>query len=124
VSVNPEPESDPETVKTTAAAWANWSQVRDSSQPGTDQLSQDQVSQNQTSDEPSSQPHPFDAPESGQPEAAAMAAAAGAEQSGSEATSTTPERNPEDVASIVDSVLAGLRPRLMEEISRKMSEKK
>jgi hypothetical protein len=28
-----------------------------------------------------------------------------------------------DVASIVDSVLAGLRPRIMEEITRKMAEK-
>jgi hypothetical protein len=31
---------------------------------------------------------------------------------------------PVDVASIVESVLANLRPKLMEEISRKMAEKK
>jgi len=35
-----------------------------------------------------------------------------------------PAENPSDVASIVDSVLADLRPRLMAEITRKMAEKK
>ena len=49
-----------------------------------------------------------------------MAVAAGAEQLAQEAT---PD-NPADVASIVDSVLADLRPRLMAEITRKMAEKK
>jgi hypothetical protein len=52
-----------------------------------------------------------------------MAAAAGAEQM-LQAAATESNRNPADVASIVDSVLADLRPKLMEEISRKMAEKK
>ena len=52
-----------------------------------------------------------------------MAVAAGAEQTLQEAATPSPE-NPNDVASIVDSVLADLRPRLMAEITRKMSEKK
>jgi hypothetical protein len=56
-------------------------------------------------------------------EAAAMAVAAGAEQRALEVTPPSAE-NPTDVASIVDSVLADLRPRLMAEISRKMAEKK
>jgi hypothetical protein len=52
-----------------------------------------------------------------------MAAAASAETA-PELSATLPPENPADVASIVDSVLADLRPRLMAEISRKMSEKK
>jgi hypothetical protein len=52
-----------------------------------------------------------------------MAVAAGAEQNVQEPTAP-PSENPHDVASIVDSVLADLRPRLMAEITRKMSEKK
>ena len=53
---------------------------------------------------------------------AAMAVAAGAEQTAQEPAPVT--ENPSDVASIVDSVLADLRPRLMAEITRKMAEKK
>jgi len=50
--------------------------------------------------------------------------AAGAEQALQETSSAAPIDKPADVASIVDSVLADLRPKLMEEISRKMAEKK
>jgi CheY-like chemotaxis protein len=105
-----EPKLDNEAVKSTAAAWASWRQIRDTSK------SPDAV-----------QPHPreFDAPESAPSETTAMAAAAGAEQIlQAAAAAIEPNRNPADVASIVDSVLADLRPKLMEEISRKMSEKK
>jgi hypothetical protein len=52
-----------------------------------------------------------------------MAVAAGAEHIAQEVPEPSPE-NPADVASIVDSVLADLRPRLMAEISRKMAQKK
>jgi CheY-like chemotaxis protein len=92
----PQPES--ETVKSTAAAWANWRQIRDS----------------KTED--------AGAPESTPVEANAAAAAAGAERALS--ANSEQEEHPADVASIVDSVLADLRPKLMKEISRKMSEKK
>lgn len=51
---------------------------------------------------------------------AAMAVAAGAE--------TAPEESgpsdPTEIASIVDSVLADLRPKIVEEISRKLGKKK
>jgi hypothetical protein len=50
-----------------------------------------------------------------------MAVAAGAERSVHEAAAA---ESPADIAGIVDSVLADLRPKLMAEISRKMSEKK
>ena len=106
---NSEPKLDSETLKTTAAAWANWRQIRDTS-PSTEKP----------------QPQPADSPAPGpaSPDTAALAVAAGAEQALQEVSSAEPNRSPEDVASIVDSVLAGLRPKLMEEITRKMAEKK
>jgi hypothetical protein len=104
----PKKESETETVdvKNTAAAWATWRNIRDTSDlKPADLEPQSQVSEAAT---------PIDS--------AAMAVAAGAEQTSQENV-PTPE-NPSDVASIVDSVLADLRPRLMAEITRKMSEKK
>jgi two-component system chemotaxis response regulator CheY len=101
-----EPKLDSEAVKTTAAAWASWRQVRDTGK----------------TEEP--QPQESTAPESPSSDTAALAVAAGAEQALQESSSAAPNGNPTDVASIVDSVLAGLRPKLMEEITRKMAEKK
>jgi uncharacterized protein (DUF2267 family) len=49
--------------------------------------------------------------------------AAGAEQILHEVTAA-PKGDPAEIARIVESVLADLRPKLMEEISRKMAEKK
>jgi CheY-like chemotaxis protein len=102
---------DPETIKSTAAAWASWRQTRDTGN-GNDAA------------EPQSRE--FDRPESAsaEKETAARAVAAGAEQILKEASAAKPEGDQNNVASIVDSVLADLRPKLMEEISRKMSEKK
>jgi len=90
-------------VKSTAAAWASWRQIRDSDPKPAPPAHQE-----------------FAAPTPPPIDSAAMAVAAGAEQLAQEAA---PE-NPADVASIVDSVLADLRPRLMAEITRKMAEKK
>jgi hypothetical protein len=102
-----EPITNSETVKSTAAAWASWRQIRDTngSQAVPDQSQEVEV------------------PESA-PAEAARAVAAGAEQILQEAQANAPSGNPTDVASIVDSVLADLRPKLMAEISRKMAEKK
>ncbi len=92
-------------VKDTAAAWATWRQIRDTSGAvAAAPMSRD-------IDTPHSQ------------ESAAMAVAAGAEQM-AQPVSPVDSDTPADVASIVDSVLADLRPRLMEEISRKMAQKK
>jgi len=106
-----EHQEDSETVKTTAAAWASWRQIRDADDAKT------------VTAEPPRQE--FDVPASVPAEstAAAMAVAAGAEQSVHEAAAAAAE-SPADIAGIVDSVLADLRPKLMAEISRKMSEKK
>ena len=70
-----------------------------------------------------SQSREFEVSEPAPAEAAAMAVAAGAEQILQEVT-VAAKGDRTDVASIVDSVLADLRPKLMEEISRKMAEKK
>jgi len=102
-----ESKPDSEAVKSTAAAWASWRQSRDTRKDS-------EVAQ--------SQPKEFEVPEPVPAEIAA-AVAAGAEQTLREA-SAAPKADPADVASIVESVLANLRPKLMEEISRKMAEKK
>ena len=113
VTSNPadsEPKPDSETVKTTAAAWANWRQIRDTG-PRSSEHPEAQVEDSVTN-------------ESVNPDNAALAVAAGAESVLQDVPSALPNGNPTDVASIVDSVLAGLRPKLMEEITRKMAEKK
>jgi CheY-like chemotaxis protein len=110
----PEPKFDSETVKNTAAAWASWRQVHDSSQGN--EFAETRPKEMET-----------DQPESAPPDTAARAVAAGAEQISQEATAAVAaaiEGDQSNVASIVDSVLADLRPKLMEEINRKMSKKK
>jgi two-component system chemotaxis response regulator CheY len=107
---NSEIKPDSETIKTTAAAWANWRQIRDTGP------SNGQHPDTQTQDSEPSAPSA--------PDIAALAVAAGAENALQDIASASPNGNPTDVASIVDSVLAGLRPKLMEEITRKMAEKK
>jgi CheY-like chemotaxis protein len=99
-----EPKEESETVKSTAAAWASWRHIRDTSEAKPVPAEPEQ--------------REFNAPTA----SAAMAVAAGAEQNAQEPAA--PTENPTDVASIVDSVLADLRPRLMAEITRKMAEKK
>jgi CheY-like chemotaxis protein len=106
--VEPSAYSQPESevVKSSAAAWATWRQIRDTSD--TTAGAEDKSLNNDALPPPDS---------------AAMAVAAGAEQI-PQPVSPVENDTPADVASIVDSVLADLRPRLMEEISRKMAQKK
>jgi CheY-like chemotaxis protein len=110
---DPQPES--EVVKSTAAAWASWRQTRDNSEAKVEPVAE-------------SNPSASEAPESFPVDSAAMAVAAGAEHIAHEISAepvTQPSaENTEELASIVDSVLADLRPKLMAEISRKMSQKK
>ncbi len=108
-----DPKLDTETLKSTAAAWATWRQIRDTSK-GPD------LPQADPKETPSTD---FGASQSASEETAA-GVAAGAEHSLQASTAGEPSRNSSDVASIVDSVLADLRPKLMEEISRKMAQKK
>jgi hypothetical protein len=103
----PEHKPDSETVKNTAAAWASWRQIRDTHKDG---------------EAAPAQSKEFEVSEQ-VPAETARAVAAGAERIMQEASAPT-NGDPVDVASIVESVLANLRPKLMEEISRKMAEKK
>ena len=99
---------DSEKVKSTAAAWASWRQIRDNRKDG---------------EAVPAQSKEFEVSEAEPADKAARAVAAGAEQIMQEAAAA-PNGDPVDVASIVESVLANLRPKLMEEITRKMAEKK
>jgi twitching motility two-component system response regulator PilH len=109
---NVESRLDPETVKNTAAAWASWRETRDIGK-GSDTPVEAAEAQSSETNSPESAPLE-----------AARAVAAGAEQILQEVSAAAPSDKPADVASIVDSVLADLRPKLMEEISRKMAQKK
>ena len=85
---------------TTAAAWASWRKIREGGPHSGQPKSSSQ--EKMDSDE------------------AAMAVAAGAEKRPEEASA---DSDPE-ISSIVDSVLADLRPKIVEEISRKLGKKK
>jgi hypothetical protein len=103
------PHAESDVAETTAAAWANWRRIRESGDSKT------------TSAEPPQQEK--EAIAAGIQEAAAMAVAAGAEKHSDE-PSAAPESDTDGIASIVDSVLADLRPKIFEEITRKMGKKK
>jgi CheY-like chemotaxis protein len=96
-------------AETTAAAWATWRQIRESGAPRDASLDPSE----KKADEMSSTPQ----------DAAAMAVAAGAEKT-PEQSSPASEPEPENIANIVDSVLADLRPKIFEEITRKMGKNK
>jgi len=88
-----------EVAASTAAAWASWRRIRETDGKGADKES-----------------------ESSPRDEAAMAVAAGAEKAPKEASDDA-EVSPE-IASIVDTVLADLRPKIVEEISKKLGKKK
>ncbi len=97
-----------EIAATTAAAWASWRRIRETGDPKAAHSSADQKEESGAST-------PQDE--------AAMAVAAGAEKA-PEGAHTASESESDDIAGIVDSVLADLRPKIVEEISRKMGKKK
>ncbi len=93
--------------ESTAAAWASWHRTRESGIPG---AASEELGTKSAEEVPAAQ------------DAAARAVAAGAEQTPAEASA--PSDPDEGIASIVDSVLAEMRPKIYEEISRKMGKKK
>ncbi len=97
-------------TESTAAAWASWHRTRETGAP----LASAEPAP-KSADEASAPPSP---PE----DAAARAVAAGAEKTPEEASASSD--SDEGIASIVDSVLAEMRPKIYEEISRKMGKKK
>ncbi|HLW85241.1 MAG TPA: response regulator [Candidatus Sulfotelmatobacter sp.] len=101
-----------ELAATTAAAWASWRQIRES---GDNKTATGSAKSRQQDDDDDEYPAPT-------PDAAAMAVAAGAEK----APEGAPEGSSDDpaaIASIVDKVLADLRPKIAEEISKKLKKK-
>ena len=93
-----------EIAETTAAAWASWRRIRESGDP-----------------KGSAQAKPDDDAEDESPrDTAAMAVAAGAEKAPEEAENA----DSGEIASIVDSVLADMRPKIVAEIARKLGKKK
>jgi two-component system, chemotaxis family, chemotaxis protein CheY len=96
-----------EAAASTAAAWASWRQIRETGQPEPAVDERTPSRREIAADEPSS--------------SAAMAAAAGAEKAPEPFSDSS---DPTAIASIVDSVLADLRPKIVEEISRKLGKRK
>jgi hypothetical protein len=84
----------------TAAAWASWRRIRETGGPS---------SSNETASAETSQ------------DRAAMAVAAGAENKPEEVAAL--DSDPE-IANLVDSVLADMRPKIVEEIAKKLGKKK
>ena len=89
----------------TAAAWASWRKIRET---GSSRPAQSEASTKEADEVPHDK--------------AAMAVAVGAESNPAEITSSL-DSDPE-IASIVDSVLADMRPKIVEEIARKLGKKK
>ena len=92
---------------TAAAAWASWRKIRET---GNSRPAQSGESVKEVEDSPVAQ------------DSAAMAVAVGAESSPEEVHNSL-DSDPE-IASIVDSVLADMRPKIVEEIARKLGKKK
>ena len=99
-----------EIAETTAAAWASWRRIRESSDSKHTPAQSGKPQHEGQEDAPASR------------DEAAMAVAAGAEKA-PEDGSTAPEETGE-IANIVDSVLAEMRPKIVAEISKKMGKKK
>jgi CheY-like chemotaxis protein len=99
---------DSDLAASTAAAWASWRQIRETA----------------TAEGRNPSDNEFEMGGSAAAgESVAMAVAAGAERSPDGALPADSD-DPAAIASIVDSVLADLRPKIVEEISRKLGKKK
>jgi hypothetical protein len=113
-------QKESEIAATTAAAWATWRRIRESgdpksaaSAPPAKNSAKNDIDINEESRDEAVKPH----------DSAAMAVAAGAEKAPDD-LSQAAESESGDIANIVDSVLADLRPKIVAEISKKMGKKK
>ena len=113
-------QKDSDIAATTAAAWASWRRIRETGDSKSPSLPT-------SSRQSESQPGAF-ASLRPREETAARAVAAGAEESGAEdpehKVPAVQESESPEIASIVDSVLADMRPRIVAEISKKLNKKK
>jgi len=93
----------------TAAAWASWRQIRETADSG-------------TSENPErAKDFEVENPPAAERESAAMAVAAGAEKSPEEGSAADSTDEAKNIASLVDSVMAELRPKIVAEISKKLA---
>jgi hypothetical protein len=96
----------------TAAAWASWRQIRETVGSG-------------TSENPErAKNFEVENPPAAERESAAMAVAAGAEKSPEEGSAADFTDQAKNIASLVDSVMAELRPKIVAEISKKLASEK
>jgi CheY-like chemotaxis protein len=100
---------DSELAATSAAAWASWRQIRETSDSG---ASEDPERAKDLELENSPVP---------EQESAAMAVAAGAEKGPEEGSAADSGDEAKNIASLVDSVMAELRPKIVAEISKKLA---
>jgi CheY-like chemotaxis protein len=100
---------DSELAATTAAAWASWRQIRETSDSG-------------TSENPErAKDFEVENPPAPEHESAALAVAAGAEKNPEESSAADSADEAKNIASLVDSVMAELRPKIVAEISKKLA---
>jgi CheY-like chemotaxis protein len=103
---------DSELAATTAAAWASWRQIRETADSG-------------ASENPErAKDFEVENPPAAERESAAMAVAAGAEKSPEEGSAADSTDEAKNIASLVDRVMAELRPRIVAEISKKLASEK
>jgi CheY-like chemotaxis protein len=103
---------DSELAATTAAAWASWRQIRETADSGNGDNSK------QAKD------FKVENPPAVERDSAAMAAAAGAEKSPEESSTADSTTEAMNIASLVDSLMAELRPKIVAEISKKLASEK
>ena len=103
---------DSELAATTAAAWASWRQIRETADSGA------------TENPERAKDFEVESPPAAQPESAAMAVAAGSEKSPGEGSAAVSSDEAKNIASLVDSVMAELRPKIVAEISKKLASEK
>jgi hypothetical protein len=103
---------DSEIAATTAAAWASWRQIRETADSG-------------ASENPErAKDFEVENPPAAERESAAMAVAAGAEKSPEEGSAADSSDEAKNIASLVDSMMAELRPKIVAEISKKLASEK
>ena len=103
---------DSELAAITAAAWASWRQIRKTTDSG-------------ASENPErAKDFEVENPPAAERESAAMAVAAGAEKSPEEGSAADSADEAKNIASLVDSVMAELRPKIVAEISKKLASEK
>jgi hypothetical protein len=102
---------DSELAATTAAAWASWRQIRETADSGASE-NPERAKDFEVENPPTAERE------------SAMAVAAGAEKSPEEGSAADSTDETKNIASLVDSLMAELRPKIVAEISKKLASEK